>query len=203
MPDHRLCPGETVVLLELAVCLERLTFGINKCLIVQRYTCGVGAQRTGVSDVVWGRELGRPSCGMTCVSLLWELSHEQGDEGWIAGLLPRQAQGSTGPDFPSHCGFQTKAASESPGRLVNTQIWASPSPEFRIQYVWGRAWAFAFLTNSPRMLMLVLWGSHTENNLLIGWVWHASPQNGETYSEARARKTSDRGERAICKELCR
>ena len=52
MPNHRLCPGDTVTLLEL--CLERLTFSINKCLIMQYYACGVGAWRAGVPDYIWG-----------------------------------------------------------------------------------------------------------------------------------------------------
>lgn len=119
--------------------------------------------------VVWG--LGEQGCLTTCGVESWGgLPEELLEYPCFVSLAMSRVWGldcwtatPTGPGklwhrFPKPLGFQTREASESPGQLVKTQIWGSSSPEFLIQYIWGRAWAFAFLANSPMMLMPPFWG---------------------------------------------
>ena len=52
-------------------------------------------------------------------------------------------------------GFSHVRASESPGRLVKTQIPGPPSPLFLSQQIWGGPQEFVFLTSSQVILMLL------------------------------------------------
>ena len=58
--------------------------------------------------------------------------------------------------------LRLESPSESLGGLVKTQM-AGPY-QFRIQWIWSRAQVFAFLTNSQRILMSLVWGPHFENS---------------------------------------
>lgn len=54
-------------------------------------------------------------------------------------------------------------ASQSPGGLIKMQV-VGPAPEFLIQDVSGGAQEFAFLTNSP---VLLIWRPHFEDYFII------------------------------------
>lgn len=86
-----------------------------------------------------------------CLVLLCELSYEEGMEVGPPGCYSYRRR-DFDTDFSRHC-----AASESPSRLVKTQILAS-SPEFLIQEVWAKSQAVAFLTRSLVTLMLLVRG---------------------------------------------
>lgn len=61
--------------------------------------------------------------------------------------------------------LKLQPASASPEGLVKTDCWV-PAPQFPIQWIWGGAQEFTFLTSSPVQLVLLDQGSHFENPAL-------------------------------------
>lgn len=168
---------------------------------MQCYTCGMGAQRTGVPDLVWDWER-KASLQNTCLSLLCELSYEQGMKAGLLGCYSHRSRETFAQISQAIVVFKLEWHQNHLVGLLKHR--SEPRP----QNFW-----FSRSKGGPEHLhfwQIPQWcwccysgGPHSENNWVIGWAWLLSTQNGETYSEARARKTSDLGERAICKELCR